>query len=144
MLPPPTSGARRLLAVGGVAVMVLAIFIGGLLMWASRQVDPAGEPGELMASVVVPSGSSTDSIAELLADEGVISNARMFRYYVGWKGAGPWDAGQYVDFRMGSSFDEAIEVLDAGPVPTAASVVRVIEGRRLGMRWCRSPSSCRH
>ena len=131
VLPPPTSGARRLFAVGGAAVMVLAILIGGLLLWASRQVDPSGEPGELVASVVVPSGSSTEAIAELLAQEGVISDARMFRYYVGWKGAGPWDAGEYVDFRTDSSFDEAIEVLDSGPVQAQARVIRIIEGRRL-------------
>jgi UPF0755 protein len=55
----------------------------------------------------------------------------MFRYYVSWKGGGPWEAGTYIDFRKASSFDEAIEVLDDGPVPTAATVVRVVEGRRL-------------
>ncbi len=111
--------------------MVLAILIGGLLVWASRQVDPGGEPGEMIASVVVPSGASTESIAGILAEEGVISSARMFRYYVGWKGAGPWDAGEYVEFRANSSFDEAIVVLDGGPVPPQANVVRVTEGRRL-------------
>lgn len=131
MLPPPTSGARRLVAVGGAVLMVLAILIGGLLVWASRQVDPGGEPGELVASVVVPSGSSTESIAGILADEGVITSARMFRYYVGWQGAGPWNAGEYVDFRTNMSFDEAIEVLDEGPVPPQANIVRVTEGRRL-------------
>ena len=131
VLPPPTSGARRLLAVGGGALMVLAILIGGLLVWASRQVDPGGDPGEVLASVVIPSGASTESIAGILAEEGVVSSARMFRYYVGWKGAGPWEAGEYVEFRAGSSFDEAIGVLDGGPVPPQANVVRVTEGRRL-------------
>ncbi len=131
MLPPATSGGRRLLAVGGASLMVLAILVGGLLVWASRQVDPSGEPGALVPTVVVPSGASTDSIATILESEGVISSARLFRYYVGWKGAGPWDAGEYVEFRTNSSFDEAIDVLDAGPVPPEASVVRVTEGRRL-------------
>ena len=131
VLPPATSGGRRLLAVGGAALMVLAILVGGLLVWASRQVDPSGEPGEIVSSVQVPTGSSTDSIATILESEGVISSARLFRYYVGWKGAGPWNAGEYVEFRTNSSFDEAIEVLDAGPVPPQATVVRVTEGRRL-------------
>ena len=131
VLPPATSGARRLIAVGGAALMVLAILVGGLMVWASRQIDPSGDPGELVGSVVVPSGSSTDSIATILADNDVISSARMFRYYVGWKGAGPWNAGEYVEFRTNSSFDEAIEVLDDGPVPAQATVVRVTEGRRL-------------
>jgi UPF0755 protein len=119
------------LAVGGIVVLLLGLLVGGLLVWASRQVDPGGEPGELVEAVTVPSGASTDDIATLLADEGVISSARMFRYYVGWKGAGPWDAGEYVEFRRNSSFDEAIEVLDEGPLPAQASVVRIIEGTRL-------------
>jgi UPF0755 protein len=131
VLPPPTSGGRKLLAVGGAALMVLAILIGGLMVWASRQVDPSGDPGELVETVVVPSGSSTDSIATILEDADIISSARLFRYYTGWKGAGPWNAGEYVEFRTNMSFDEAIEVLDAGPVPAQASVVRVTEGRRL-------------
>ncbi len=132
VLPAPTQGGRRLLAVGGLVVLVLGLIVGAVLIWGSRQIDPGGEPGELVQELVVPTGSSTDSIATLLADEGIVSNARMFRYYVGWQGAGPWDAGAYVDFRLGSSFDEAIEVLDAGPVPSAASVVRVVEGRTVG------------
>ncbi len=131
MLPAPTSGARRLVAVGGAALLVLAIVVGGLLVWASRQIDPSGDPGEVIESLEIPSGASTESISVILADNGVISSARMFRYYVGWKGAGPWDAGQYVEFRTNSSFDEAIAVLDAGPVPPQSNVVRIIEGRRL-------------
>jgi UPF0755 protein len=132
LLPPASRGSgRKLVAVAGSVLLVLAILIGGLMVWASRQVDPSGEPGELVASIEVPSGSSTDAIATILDDAGVISSARLFRYYVGWKGAGPWDAGEYVEFRTNSSFDEAIEVLDAGPVPAQSNVVRVTEGRRL-------------
>lgn len=132
MLPAPTQGGRRLLAVGGLTLLVLGLVVGAVLIWASRQVNPGGDPGERVDELVVPTGSSTDSIATLLAEEGVVSNARMFRYYVGWQGEGPWDAGTYVDFRLDSSFDEAIEVLDAGPVPDAASVVRIVEGRTVG------------
>lgn len=131
MLPAPTSGGRRLLAVGGSVLLVLGILVGGLLVWASRQIDPSGDPGDTISSLVVPSGASTDEIATILADEDVISSARMFRYYVGWKGAGPWEAGEYVDFRTSSSFDEAIEVLDEGPIAAEASVVRITEGTRL-------------
>jgi len=131
VLPPTTSGGRRLLAVGGLAILVIAIIIGGVLVWASRQVNPSGEPGEVVESVTIPKGSSSDAIATILADEGIVSSGRLFGYYVGWKGAGPWEAGEYVDFRLNSSFDEAIAVLDGGPVPVAANVVRVTEGRRL-------------
>jgi UPF0755 protein len=131
LLPPPTKGGRRLLTVAGIVIVLLGLLVGAVLIWASRQVNPPGGPGEPIAELEIPRGSSTDAIGSLLAEEGVISNARMFRYYVGWKDAGPWEAGKYIDFRRSSSFDEAIEVLDGGPVPVAATVVRVVEGRRL-------------
>ena len=130
-LPPRIRGGRRILGVVGVILMLAAIVVGVLFVRVSGQVDPAGEPGEVVDLVEVPAGSSTETISTILEEEGVIASARLFRYYVKWKGSGPWEAGEYVEFRTNSSFDEAIEVLDAGPVPARASVVRVTEGRRL-------------
>ena len=131
VLPAPSGGGRNLIAIGAVSLLVLGIMLGSLLRWASRKINPSGEQGEVIASLVVPSGATTASIAGLLAENGVVSDARMFRYYTGWKNAGPWNAGEYVEFRASSSFDQAIEVLDAGPVPIQAKVVRVTEGTRL-------------
>lgn len=131
VLPPPSSGGRKLLAIGAISLLLLGIMLGSLLLWASQKINPSGEQGRALPSLVVPSGATTSSIAALLADQGVISDARMFKYYAGWKNAGPWNAGEYVDFRTSSSFDQAIEVLDAGPVPVQAKVVRVTEGTRL-------------
>ena len=131
VLPRPSGGGRNLIAIGAVSLLILGIMLGSLLLWASRKINPSGEQGEVIASLVVPSGATTASIAGLLADNGVISDARMFKFYAGWKNAGPWNAGEYVEFRAASSFDQAIEVLDAGPVPIQAKVVRVTEGTRL-------------
>lgn len=131
MLPPSTKGGRRLLAIGGLAVLLLGIVLGGLLIWTSREINPSGPQGAAIDSLVIPSGATTSGIATELADAGVISGARMFTYYANWKNAGPWNAGEYVDFRKSSSFDEAIAVLDGGPVPVAAKVVRITEGTRL-------------
>jgi len=130
-LPPATRGGPRLLAVFVGAVVVVAIGVIAGIFWGTRQIDPSGDQGAVVPDVVVPTGSSTDAIAKLLEDAGVISNARMFRWYTSWKSAGPWDAGRYVKFRENSSFDEAIEVLDDGPVPVDAVTVRIPEGRRL-------------
>jgi UPF0755 protein len=131
VLPPETRSGPRLLAVAGVVFAVGAILVVGAVLWASRQISPSGGPGPVVNEVVIPSGSSTDSIATLLSDEGVISNAQMFRWYSSWKSAGPWKAGRYVAFRKDSSFDDAIKVLDKGPVPVNANTVRIPEGKRL-------------
>lgn len=130
-LPPDTNGGRRVLAIVAVGILVVALLIGAVLFWASRKVDPPGEQGDLVEQVEVPSGSSTDTIASLLAEEDIISDAGLFARYAGLKGAGPWKAGTYTEFRVNSSFDQAIDVLDSGPVPAGASTVRVTEGVRL-------------
>ena len=130
-LPSEANGGRRVLALVVGASIVVALAIGLLLFWVSRQVNPAGDPGALVGEVVIPSGSSTDSIGGLLAEAGVISDGGLFSRYVGLKGEGPWEAGTYVEFRENSSFDEAIGVLDEGPLPIGASRVRVTEGKRL-------------
>ena len=129
LLPRPARGGRRLLAVGALAMAAAGIALAAAVLWVSRQVTPPGGQGDLISEVVIPVDSSTEAISELLAEAGVISDARVFRWYVGWKGAGPWEAGRYLGFRRNSSFDQAIAVLDEGPAPPTARIVQVPEGR---------------
>ena len=74
-LPAETNGGRKVLTIGLVVVLLLAFTIGGLLFWVSRKIDPSGDPGELVQSIEIPTGSSTDSIAGILAKADVISDA---------------------------------------------------------------------
>lgn len=130
-LPPATDGGRRVLGLVAVAVVAIAFLVGAVVFWAARKVDPPGDPGDLIASLEIPAGSSTDSISRRLADKKVVSDARLFAAYTGMKGAGPWEAGKYTEFRENMSFDEAIEVLDEGPVPVGDTTVRITEGKPL-------------
>lgn len=130
-LPADTNGGRRILTIGVGVILVMAFAVGALLFWVSRRIDPPGEQGELVGSIEIPSGSVTEGIARILADADVIADAGLFSRYVGLKGVGPWEAGNYTDFRVNSSFDQAIEVLDGGPLPVGASQVRITEGKRL-------------
>ena len=130
-LPADTNGGRRVLGLVAAAVLLVAFVIGGVVFWAARRIDPPGPPGAAIASLVVPPGSSTSGISTLLEKKGVVTDAKLFSAYVGMKGAGPFKAGRYTEFRKDSSFDEAITVLDKGPVPVGATTVRVSEGKRL-------------
>ncbi len=131
-IPPEARNGRKFLAIAVGGVLLVAFAIGAVLFWVSRKVDPPGDPGDLVESIEIPIGSSTDAIAQILADADVISDGGLFARYVGLKGEGPWEAGNYTDFRLNSSFDEAIEVLDEGPLPVGATKVRITEGKRLG------------
>jgi UPF0755 protein len=106
-------------------VLVLASAVGW--WWLQRQIDPPGEPGAEV-EVTIPEGSGASQIADLLAAEDVVSNATVFRFYVKWKDVGDeWQAGVYT-FRENSAFDDAIEVLDAGPAAPPVERVTVPEG----------------
>ncbi len=131
LLPRDTSGGRKVLSVLVAAALIIGVLAGGTLLWASHQIGRSGPQGDIVASVTIPSGASVSSIATILEEKDIISSARIFKFYTGLKSEGGWKAGNYVDFRTNSSFDEAIEVLDAGPVAPSARVVRVIEGSRL-------------
>ncbi len=130
-MTPPTRGGRRLLAVVAVLLSVVGLALLVVVVWVTRQVDPPGEQGDLVGDVVIEPGTSRDGIADVLAERGVIASPRVFRTYVQFVGGGPWEAGRYTEFRAGSSYDQAIEVLDAGPVPPDARVVRIPEGTNL-------------
>jgi UPF0755 protein len=130
-LPSGSRGGRRVLAILALGVLTLAFAIGMLLFWAARKIDPPGEPGAIVESLEIPAGSSSDAISAQLAEEGIISDSRLFSAYVGMKSAGPWEAGRYTEFRKDMSFDEAIAALDEGPLPVGATTVRVTEGKRL-------------
>lgn len=89
-------------------LVLLVGLVGGL--YVTREIKGAGTTGETKV-VTVPEGASTAAIAQLLEDEGLISNATIFRVYSKVKGAdGTYNLGDHkVEF--GSSYDQLIEAL---------------------------------
>ncbi len=81
--------------------------------WVQEQLDPPGEPGaEIVLSL--PRGSSTASISDLLAAEGVIASSQAYEWYVRLRGGPAFQAGEYT-FQSNSSVWETMAVLEAGP-----------------------------
>lgn len=131
LLPRDTSAGRKVITVLFAVALLLGVVLGGSLLWASRQINPPGPQGALIERLTVPKGATVTKISAILAEQRVIANQRVFTLYADIKGAGGWKAGDYVGFHENSSFDEAIAVLDKGPVAPKAKVVRITEGSRL-------------
>ncbi|HEX2063560.1 MAG TPA: endolytic transglycosylase MltG [Acidimicrobiales bacterium] len=112
--PPPRR--RRLLTVLGVLFLLVALGVVGVVTWVQRQVDPSGQPGERV-TVDIPAGSSTQRIAAILDDEGVIDSARTFLLYLRTKNVGQFQAGSY-NLRQNMAFSDVVGVLEKGPVVT--------------------------
>lgn len=111
-LPGHSRVPRWLVALGVVAALIV-VTVGGAWWWYQGQIDPRGGPGDEV-TVVVPEGSTTSGVADLLAREGIIKNATLFNLSVSEDELPSVLAGSYV-FRENSSFDEAVAVLNAGP-----------------------------
>ena len=124
------SPVRRIVGWSFVLLLV-GVLVAGLLAWrwVQGRIDPPGDPGEQVV-VLVPDGSTTDDIGELLAAEDVITDASVFRYYIRFRGGGPFQAGTYT-LQQNSSMQEAIDVLDAGPAPPPFVEFTVPEGLTL-------------
>ena len=121
-------GPRRLLVILGALLAVVVLGLGAAGLWVKGKLDPGGEPGEELP-LTIPEGATTAEIAELLADEGVISDAGVFGYYVRFSGGASFQAGDYT-LRRNSAMGDVVATLDEGPQITFEQVT-VPEGLTL-------------
>jgi UPF0755 protein len=124
----PREGGRasRLLLLLGIFAAVVVLTFGGLFVYVRSQLDPGGEVGAEVR-FTVPSGSSVNSVAGLLADEGIIEDAQMFRWYMRWKGVEGFLAGDYILNENMAAWD-VVEVLQGDPLPVDSVAFTVPEG----------------
>lgn len=125
-LRPQSTRARRVVTVLVALFAVGILVVGGAVLWLRTQLDPSGPPGAEVR-VTVPTGSSNTAIAELLDNAGVVPSAQAFRYYLRFKGAEGFLAGEFV-FHENSSAWDALRVLDDGPLPPAFRQFTIPEG----------------
>jgi len=121
-----SSRGRRLLVVLGGIVVVLAVAVGAVGLWVSRQIDPPGGPGEVV-QVEIPQGATADDIGRLLADEDVITSDLVWRWYLRINGGGPFQAGRY-ELPRNSAMGDVVALLSAGPLPPEERSFTIPEG----------------
>ena len=117
-LPRRTSTLTRviiLLGSLGVVVLIATLLTKG---WIDDRLDPPGDEGPELV-VNIPQGASINDIARILQDEGVVANSTVFRYYLRYKDAGDFQAGNYV-LNENMAVWRAKDVLLAGPAPGPA------------------------
>jgi UPF0755 protein len=97
---------------GLLAAVALAVLLA--VLWVRSQIDPSGPPGTEVRITVTP-GQSTSDVGKVLQQQGVISNANVFRYYARFKGADSIKAGDFV-FHHNEHMGDVIEILEKGGV----------------------------
>lgn len=89
---------------------------GAVAWWYIRQVNPSGEVSEPI-NFTVNEADSLESISIRLQDQGVITNARVFRYYVENKGGIVLTPGYY-QLLSGDHMGNLMRVLSTPPAAT--------------------------
>ena len=102
---------------------------GASVVWVEHQINPPGPLGPEVR-ITVPKGMSTVQIGDLLAREGVITSASIFKYYVKLTGAGSIEAGDYT-MRKAMNMGQAVKVLEAGAAKAVDDKLAVPEGLTL-------------
>lgn len=120
------STGRRVALVGLGLLVFLALVAVAAGFVVKGRLDPSGPPGAEVR-ITIPTGSTNADIAGLLAEEGVVPDAQAFQYYLRYKGAEGFQAGDYV-FRLNSAAWDALEVLRGQPLPPNSVRVTVPEG----------------
>ena len=105
-----------------VLVVLLALAVGGALLFARNEISGNGRPGAEV-TVSIPQGSGVSTIAQKLKDAGVIRSAYLFRWYVGQKGAA--SKLQYGDFTLQKSACSYDAIIAALSTYAKAETVRV-------------------
>lgn len=124
-------GATDVLAPGwdhlrGPARMVVTVVVATVLLfgavgwWVVNQLNPAGEPGAAV-NFTVNDGDTVASVASRLADEGFITNARLFRWYASTRGGIDLLPGYY-SLRPKDNAGRIIDALSTPPAQTFVSV----------------------
>jgi UPF0755 protein len=117
-------GSRRRILFALVAMVLIGVIAFGY--WANGQVNP-GSSGDPVA-FTISKGATTSDVGRTLEQQGIITSAAVFGWYLKVNGGGPFQAGEYDGLRLHSSMGSVVSVLEKGPAPPKTVSFLVREG----------------
>jgi len=118
---PPQRRVLKWIVFAVSAVLVAGVLtMGAVGYWYIRQVNPSGESADPINFTVVPT-DTLESVSVRLQEMGVITNARVFRYYVESKGGIEFTPGYY-ELQPRDHMGNLMRVLNTPPSATYKKV----------------------
>ncbi|OLS41597.1 endolytic transglycosylase MltG [Bacillus sp. MRMR6] len=123
---------RRIVLIISILTVFLLVFIGGGgYLYIKSAIEPIDENSKVKKKVEIPIGSSVTGISERLQANGIIKNAKVFKYYVKLKNESGFMAGEY-ELSPSMDIPEIINRLKTGKVlQEAAFNLTIPEGKQL-------------
>ena len=113
--------------------LILIFTVGGIsaYKYIKASLEPVDITSKEEVKVTIPMGSSTSTIGKILEEEGIIKDARVFRFYIKFNNQSNFQAGEYT-FTPSFTLDEIIESLKSGRI-IAESVytITIPEGKTI-------------
>ncbi|TSI03278.1 endolytic transglycosylase MltG [Lysinibacillus sp. BW-2-10] len=107
---------RRIVGIVTLVVLLLVGIVGvSGYFYVKSALQPIDPESTTEIPVEIPMGSGISSISTILEEQGVIKNARIFKYYTKFKNESSFQAGNYT-MSQAMTFDEIIESLKTGKV----------------------------
>ncbi|MDQ0231544.1 endolytic transglycosylase MltG [Metabacillus malikii] len=127
-----TKVARKIvLTVFTIIIIVFSGLIGGGYLYIKSALEPVNPNDKKGIEVTIPIGSTVTTISNILEEKEIIKDARIFKYYIKFKNAADFQAGEYT-LNKSMTFNEIIESLQQGMLmQEAAFQVTIPEGRQL-------------
>ncbi len=136
---------------GFLRIVALVIFViwlitnvrGRIYAWVDDQIVPPDAQGEELIEFTIPEGASTNTVATELSNAGIINNPTVFRYWLRCEGElsitgflscdteKTFQAGDY-ELYENMAYEDAVTILDEGPIPIIFQSFTIPEGLRLG------------
>lgn len=122
---------RIVLIISILAVFILVFIGGGGYLYIKSALQPVDKDSKVQKTVEIPIGSSVTGISEKLEANGIIKNAKVFKYYVKFKNEAGFMAGEY-ELSPSMEIPEIINRLKTGKVlQKAAFQLTIPEGKQL-------------
>ncbi|MCA1031852.1 endolytic transglycosylase MltG [Bacillus timonensis] len=106
---------RIVLIIFIILLLTISGLIGGGYLYIKSALEPVDPTSSETVEVTIPIGSSPTTIAKILEENGIVKNAKVFRYYTKFKNESGFQAGDYT-LSPSMTFKDIISNLKTGRI----------------------------
>lgn len=123
---------RKIVLIVAIMLFISAVaIIGGGYFYINSALKPVDPESDQQKKVEIPIGSSVTGIANILEENGIIKDARVFKYYVKFKNEAGFMAGEY-ELKPSMTMPEILDSLKTGKVmEDMVFKITIPEGKQL-------------
>lgn len=123
---------RKIVLITAIILILSAVaIIGGGYFYINSALKPVDPESDQQKKVEIPIGSSVTGIANILEENGIIKDARVFKYYVKFRNEAGFMAGEY-ELKPSMTMPEILDSLKTGKVmEELVFKITIPEGKQL-------------